>query len=296
MVVEWKINKEHQGMIIRDFLQKIHSFSRRMIIDIKNNGGKILVNGCPETVRFPLKVNDQLTIKLPPEEKGFYMNPENIPLHIIYEDDDVLVIHKKPNMATTPSPHQPYGTVANGVLAYYEEKGIPYTVHVVTRLDRDTSGLLLIAKHRYSHSLLAKSQQGGQITREYKAIIEGHLKQKQGTIMKKIGRKEGSIIERTVSDYGKEAITHYQMISETKTHSLIHVQLETGRTHQIRVHFSHIGHPLAGDDLYGGSKQATSRQALHCDYIRFKHPISKKVMSFHTPLPEDMETLMDSYI
>lgn len=291
--MEWTIDKEHQGMIIRDFLQDVHSFSRRMVVAIKFDGGKMLVNGSAETVRYRLVTGDRLTIIFPPEKKGYHMTPEKMPLDIIYEDADILVIHKKAGIATIPSSHHQSGTIANGVLAHYEERGIPYTVHVVTRLDRDTSGLLLIAKHRHSHSLIAQSQINGQVKRSYKAIIEGRLGQKQGVITANIGRKEGSIIERTVTERGKKAITHYQAVSETPRHTLVDVQLETGRTHQIRVHFSHMGHPLAGDDLYGGKQDDMSRQALHCSHISFEHPVSKEMISFEAPIPEDMKRLMN---
>lgn len=293
MHVEWMVDKKHQGMIIRDFLQDVHSFSRRMIVAIKFDGGKILVNGEPETVRYQLMTGDHLTIIFPPEKKGYYMKPEKIPLDIIYEDADILVINKEAGIATIPSPHNQSGTIANGILAYYEENEVPYTVHVVTRLDRDTSGLLLVAKHRHSHSLIAQSQISGQVKRSYQAIIEGHLRQKQGVITANIGRKEGSIIERTVTEIGKKAITHYQTVSETATQTLVDVQLETGRTHQIRVHFSHIGHPLVGDDLYGGKKDEMGRQALHCSHISFEHPSSKEIVSFEAPIPEDMQRLMN---
>src|SRR5699024_42782 len=154
---------------------------------------------------------------------------------------------------TAPSPHNQTGTVANGLLAYYEVNNIPYTVHAVTRLDKDTSGLLLIAKHRYSHSLLATSQLAGKVQRQYKAVIGGHLLDKEGTINAPIGRKADSIIERAVVKNGKEAITHYKVEAESEKYSFLDVELETGRTHQIRVHFSSIGHPVAGDSLYGGS-------------------------------------------
>lgn len=292
--MEWVIQKEHEGMLIRDFLQDIHSFSRRIVVAIKFEGGKILVNDHPETVRFRLSAGDRLMIKFPKEKKGYYMSPEDMSLDVVYEDEAIIVINKQAGVATIPSPHQPTGTIANGLLGYYEKKGISYTVHVVTRLDRDTSGLLLIAKHRYSHSLLAQSQVNGQVKRSYKAIVEGQLNHKKGTINANIGRKEGSIIERAVIETGRKAITHYEMIFEVPNYSFVNVKLETGRTHQIRVHFAHIGHPLMGDDLYGGTQNEMNRQALHCDYISFIHPTSKEEMSFSAKVPDDMQKIIVS--
>ncbi len=292
LCLEWQIKKEHDQMSIREYLQEVHSFSRRIISALKFEGGQILVNGLPKTVRYCLTADDLLTIVFPPETKGDYLKPEEIPLDIVYEDDDILIINKEAGMATMPSANHRSGTVANGLLAYYEKKEIPYTIHVVTRLDRDTSGLMLIAKHRYSHSLLAASQSNDKLRREYKALVEGRLETKQGIINAKIARKENSIIERTVSDFGKEAITYYEVEAEYNDHSLVNIVLETGRTHQIRVHFSHIGHPLIGDDLYGHSNEQIKRHALHCEKLSFEHPLSKQWMSFHMPIPNDMKRLI----
>src|SRR5699024_6209081 len=192
------------------------------------------------------KTDDQLEIYFPPEKKGYYMEAEDLPLDIVYEDPYIIIINKDPGMITIPSPHNPSGTVANGLLFYYEQNDINYTVHVVTRLDRNTSGLLLIAKNRYVHSLFSKSLAKGKVKRQYKAIVEGQLEPKKGTISANIGRKKDSIIERAVIKDGKNAVTHYEVQDQTKEHTLVNIALETGRTHQIRVHFSYIGHPLAG--------------------------------------------------
>ncbi len=274
--------------MIRSYLREIHGFSRKLIKSIKFNGGEILVNGERKTVRHKLTEGEVLAVHFPAEMKSEYMNPEQIPLDIIYEDDDIVVLNKQAGIVTIPSGIHTSGTLSNGLLYHYEKHNIPYTVHIVTRLDRDTSGLLLVAKHRYSHSILSAAQKSGAINRRYKAIIEGQLSDKAGTIRMPIGRKEGSIIERTVREDGKHAVTHYHVLEETSAHSLVNVQLETGRTHQIRVHFSHLDRPLAGDDLYGGSHELMNRQALHCDFLSFKHPVTKKGMEFSIPLTQDM--------
>lgn len=279
-------------MTIREYLRDVLSFSRRLIVSIKFDGGSILVNGNPKTVRYLLATGDQLVIQFPPEKKGFYMHAENIPLSIVYEDDDILVLNKQAGIATTPSPLQPSGTIANGLLAYYEAQDIPYTVHIVTRLDRDTSGLLLVAKHRYSHSLLARDQQKGLIKRKYAAIVPAKLINKQGVIDAPIGRKEGSIIEREVTDRGKEARTYYRVKKESIDYSLLELELETGRTHQIRVHLSHLGHPIVGDSLYGKATNQMKRQALHCVELQFNHPITQLPLSFVLAIPQDMKKLI----
>lgn len=293
-MLKWIIENEHQGLIIREYLQRVQAFSRNVIKAIVHDGGEICVNGSLKTVRYQLAVGDELSVTFPKEKKGPFMIPEEMPLSIVYEDEDVLIINKQANIATIPSSIHPSGTIANGVLFYYENHDIPYTVHIVTRLDRDTSGLMLIAKHRYSHSILAASQRAGRVNRRYQAIIEGHLNNKKGTIDAPIGRKDGSIIERTVTASGKPAITHYNVVEESVTYSLLDVHLETGRTHQIRVHFSDSGYPIAGDDLYGASTDAINRQALHCYQLSFMHPLTKESMHFTIPTAHDMAELIHS--
>ncbi|RKQ32637.1 RluA family pseudouridine synthase [Oceanobacillus halophilus] len=291
--MKWIISNLHASITIRDYLREIHEFSRRTLIAVKQEGG-ILVNGQPQTVRYILKVGDLLEICFPKESTGPFLKPEEMNLSIVYEDDAVLVVDKPAGMATIPSVHHPSGTVANGILSYYLKNKLPFTVHVVTRLDRDTSGLLLIAKHRYSHSILSNAQQTGKVERGYKAIVEGNMSVEKGVIDAPIDRKDGSIIERMVKKTGKRAVTHFhtEKILST-THSLLNVQLETGRTHQIRVHFSYKNHPLAGDDLYGGNTDLIDRHALHCFQLSFEHPFTKERILLESSLPEDMNRLLN---
>ncbi|WP_368654575.1 RluA family pseudouridine synthase [Ornithinibacillus sp. 4-3] len=285
------IEAAYDGMMLRDYLQKELHFSRRIIKGLTSTPGNIWINNEPQTVRYTLCVGDRLFIQFPPEERGSVLQPEPIPLTMIYEDDDLMIIDKPAGMATLPSSVHRSGTLANGILAYYDKKHLPFTVHIVTRLDRDTSGIVLIAKHQYSHSLLAKALKEGNVMRKYFAGVEGKLLPKQGTINAPIGRDTRSIIKRLVTEEGKTAISHYQVKQEMGSYSLVEIKLETGRTHQIRVHFSYIGHPLAGDDLYGGTRIDIARQALHCSEISFEHPISKKIMHFRSSNPEDIEKL-----
>ncbi|WP_373895705.1 RluA family pseudouridine synthase [Virgibacillus natechei] len=290
--LKWTIIREHDGMSIRNYLQQIQGFSRRMLKTVKFDGGKILVNGFVQKVNFGLSAGDALHVQFPQETVGDNIKPEDMELTIVYEDAFIIVIDKPAGIPTIPSMNHASGTIANGLLGYYKKNNIPYTVHIVTRLDVDTSGLVLIAKHRLSHSLLSVSQKSGKIKRKYKAVIEGYLTKKDGTIDAPIARKENSIIERTVTETGKRAVTHYKVICELLNHSLIEIELETGRTHQIRVHFSHFARPIAGDDLYGGSTEKITRQALHCFELSVEHPSTKEIMSFQAPLLEDMTRLI----
>lgn len=290
--MRWVIKQQDHNKEVLEYLRDIHSFSKRIITAIKFSGGQMVVNGKPITVRYRLQTGDVLAIQFPPEEVGQNLSPEDLPLHIIYEDDDIIVVNKPAGVAVMPSANHKTGSLANRLLAYYAKHHIPYTVHIVTRLDRDTSGLLLVAKHRYSHSLLAKAQQTGEIKRRYSALVTGYFKNKQGIINAPIARKAGSIIEREVNHLGRNAVTAYNVLKEMNGISFIEVTLKTGRTHQIRVHFSYMGHPLLGDDLYGGTKELIDRQALHCHYLSFKHPLTKKQVSYHLPLPNDMRLLI----
>lgn len=282
------ITEETAGLMIREYLLEHAKLSNRLLIRAKQDDGAILVNGMKNTVRYVLKEGDELTVIFPPEAISPYLKREKMPLDIVYEDDDILVVNKPANVSTMPSRTHPTGTLANGILHYYHEKNIPYTIHVVTRLDTDTSGLVLIAKHQYSHSFLSHMQQHNKIERKYRAIVHGAVKESRGIIDKPIGRQPGSIIERMVRADGQTARTFYCVDKVLNGFTYLHVRLETGRTHQIRVHFASIGHPLVGDTLYGGTREKISRQALHCSEINFLHPFTNEPLSFTSVLPEDM--------
>lgn len=290
--MKWIIDEEYAGMTIRHFLREVGGLSRRILIAAKSEEGNILVNGKEETVRKRLEKGDTLEVMLPPAPVSKWLVPENIDLSIVYEDDAVLVLDKEAGMPTLPSPLYKSGTVANGLLAYYEQIGNPHTIHIVTRLDKDTSGLMLIAKNRLSHSLLAKNQERFEIRRKYLAIVEGKISEEKGEIDAPIGRKANSIVEREVTETGKSAKTLYKVIERFADHTLLDVELKTGRTHQIRVHFSHIGHPLLGDDLYGGKWDLLKRQALHCHELVFVHPFTGEVHRLQSDLPPDMEQVV----
>jgi|SRR5690625_180812 len=286
------IDEKFSGMLLRQYLYEQLHFSHNLVKKAKSEEGNILINDEKKTVRYVLRAGDQLKISFPPEEISSSLAKYSMPLSILYEDNDVIVLDKAAGIPTIPSRLHPSGTIANGLLAYYAKKNIPYTVHVVTRLDKDTSGVLLIAKHQYSHSILSKMQQQYEIKRKYIAIIEGQPKVNSGTIDAPIGRKDDSIIERAVVENGKRAITHYSVLDKGDKYSLVEIKLETGRTHQIRVHFSHIGHPLVGDHLYGADKRELARTALHCSRVSFTHPFTNEHITIHAPLHKDMELFL----
>ena len=289
--LSWNIAAAEEGMILREFLKSQH-ISKAALADIKFQGGKITVNAQEETVRYVLRNGDQVTVQFPLEKCSDGLIAEDLPLNIIYEDDHVLVINKPAFMNTIPSREHPAGSIANRVAGYYSKQGIPSTVHVVTRLDRDTSGIMLIAKHRHVHHLMSEQQKRGEVKRTYVAFVHGHIAP-EGKVEAPIGRKSSSIIEREVREDGQYACTLFKRLNEfDEGYSYVQLRLLTGRTHQIRVHMAHIGHPLLGDDLYGGTLERINRQALHCRQIKFVHPFTGEQMMFEAELVEDMSRLL----
>ncbi|SDC29188.1 ribosomal large subunit pseudouridine synthase D [Pelagirhabdus alkalitolerans] len=281
--MKWEVN-DTDYKTVRDFIRYSIGLSRNTLRSVKFNGGELKVNGKRVDVRHPLKNGDRVEITFPTETRGPLLFPEGGELDIVYEDDFLLVVNKPAGIATIPSPIHKSGTIANRLIYYYDKIGLSSTIHIVTRLDRDTSGLMLVAKYAFFHGLLHNSE----IDRGYKALVNGELPQEEGVIDAPIGRKSDSIIEREVSDEGKKAITHFKRRHQTNDYTWVDLKLDTGRTHQIRVHLAHIGYPLIGDDLYGGDCQLLKRHALHCDYLRFFHPITKEYVQLKSQIPDDL--------
>ncbi len=245
------------------------------------------VNGIPViAARTMLHTGDIVSYELPIVSS---VTPEQLPLVIVYEDADLLIIDKPAGQLVHPTTREAHGTVANAVLGFYEEHGTRLDFHPCHRLDRNTTGLLLIAKHPEVQYQMAKQNT---LTRKYLALIDGMLTPTEGTVDAPIARALPSIILRCVSPNGKPARTHYQTEWTNGRHTLLRLRLETGRTHQIRVHLAHLGHPLLGDDLYGGSKDLIPRQALHSARLTLMHPRTGERLSIASPLPNDMARIL----
>ena len=222
------------------------------------------------------------------------IEPEDLPLDIRYEDDWLLIVNKPAGMLVHPTTKEPHGTLGNAVIHYYQQKNTMHAFHPVHRLDRDTSGLVLIAKEpQIQYKLSPKGQK--LFTRDYLAIVKGNLTPPAGTINAPIARALPSIILRKAAPEGKPACTHYQTLNVNNGLSLIKLRLETGRTHQIRVHMAHIGHPLIGDDLYGGDLNIITRQALHAYQLQFIHPMSHQSIAINAPMPPDMSRVLSAF-
>ncbi len=282
-----------QGQLLREAIGDF-GISKRALTAIKFDGGEILVNGQEQNVRYMLQVGDEITVKFPREQVSSGLVAQEGPLDIVHEDEALLVLDKPAYKSTIPSREHPDGSIANFVAGYFSRQDIASTVHVVTRLDRDTSGLLCIAKHRHIHHLTGLMQRAGSLHREYEAIVHGHVESQ--SIIAPIGRKDSSIIEREVREDGQYAHTDVSLLRhwtmDGKPYSHIRLKLHTGRTHQIRVHMAHIGHPLVGDELYGGSRSLIARQALHCVKLQLTHPITGEMLAFESILPPDMRGIM----
>ncbi|WP_159559663.1 RluA family pseudouridine synthase [Streptococcus halichoeri] len=276
-------------------LLKEHDISRGLLAKIKYKGGNILVNGILFNAIYLLQAGDLVTVDIPDEPAFEKLEAIKHPLTIVYEDDHFLVLNKPHGFASIPSVNHS-NTMANFVKAYYLEQGYPnQQIHIVTRLDRDTSGLMLLAKHGYAHARLDKQLQARSIEKRYYALVAGPSDLPDyGEIIAPIGRSEDSIITRRVVADGKYARTTYQVVARyPKGVHLVDIRLHTGRTHQIRVHFAHIGFPLLGDDLYGGRLDlGITRQALHCHSLSFYNPFTKSISRHTNKLTDDFDSVI----
>jgi 23S rRNA pseudouridine1911/1915/1917 synthase len=293
--LEYKITAQDNGVTISEYLKK-QGFSHAVIVQLKKIPESILLNGKWEYMGTRLNDGDCLFIHFEETDGSENIVATNLPLSICYEDEDILVVNKPADMPIHPSMNNYDNTLANAVCHYYQTQGIPYTFRCVNRLDRDTTGLTILAKHLISSAILNSEVSVRGISREYLAIVKGFTED-EGTVNAPIGRKEGSTIERQIDElYGETAITHYKRLAYQDGLSLLSLKLETGRTHQIRVHMKAIGHPLIGDFLYNPDFTKINRQALHSYRLRFTHPVTKKPLVFTAPLPEDMQALFPEMI
>lgn len=285
-ILNYTITQEYSGMEILNFLRK-NGFSRHILSSMKSNPQAILLNGSRGFGHTQLKEKDQLRIEIKEFEASENIVPVPMELQILFEDEDILIINKPAFMPIHPSQGNYDNTLANAVAYYYKQKNMTYVYRCINRLDRDTTGALILAKNALSAALLSQQMKARQIHRTYLAITEGIIPE-QGIINAPIGRADDSTIERRIDfENGETAITHYERLAVHEKHSLVALKLETGRTHQIRVHMKYIGHPLPGDFLYNPKYERINRQALHSYQLEFVHPITKEPLLFTAPVPED---------
>lgn len=291
MEINYVVNSSDSYLNINDVLNlEFHMSSRLVLKLIKNNN--ILLNGIPSDTRKLVKENDIISINFNIEEDNSNIVPHKMNLDIVYEDEWLLIVNKPAGIAVHPSILHYEDSLSSGIKYYFDNIGLKKKIRPVNRLDLNTSGLIIFAKCEYIQDALSKQMNNKTFHKEYLSICDGIFQNKSGTLNFPIARKENSIIERCVNCNGQTAITHYKVLKEFKNYSLVQCTLETGRTHQIRVHMAHVGHPLVGDTLYGKTSSLISRQALHSSKIKFMHPISRKVIEFTSPVPEDMKKLL----
>lgn len=287
--LEAQLAKKDEGPLAMMLEQKFHLSSRQINQWIHLR--KVLINGSPiKNAHQAVKAGDRVMLHLF-EREDYGVEPEPIPIDVIFEDDHILVVNKPAGLTVHPTEIGQGGTLAHGIAYHYQSQGLQIKVRHVHRIDKDTSGLLLIAKHALAHSILDQALREHRIHREYVAFATGHFAQKKGTIREPIGRDRHHPTRRRVSPSGDPAITHYQVLEQYQDGAFVRLNLETGRTHQIRVHLSYIGHPLYGDTLYGGPKYPIRRQALHGERLRIVHPLTMEEMEFYAPMPDDMQQL-----
>ena len=290
--IDYIIDEDSAGLRVEQFLRR-KRYSGQNLSEIKRMPKSILVNGVHYYMRQELSTGDHLQVRICETQNSEKIPSTKLPLDIIYEDEDLLVLNKPAGMPIHPSLNNYTNSMANALAYYFQSQGKPFIFRCCNRLDRDTSGLTIVSKHLVSGSILSDMTKYREVHREYLAIARGSVTPSEGTIQAPLGRKEGTIIERTVDwEHGEDAVTHYKLVREANGHSLVSLRLETGRTHQIRIHMKYLGYPLIGDYLYNPDMEYMTRQALHSHHMEFTHPITGAHMSFTAPLPEDMARVM----
>ncbi|MCQ2548153.1 MAG: RluA family pseudouridine synthase [Clostridia bacterium] len=299
MELKYTATSEDTSLKVKSVLRREFGFSSRFMTKVKFQD-LMTINGEKMPLWVSPKEGDQIVITLPDEHSDF--PEEDIAIYPVYEDEHILVLNKQPYVIVHPTKGHPIHTIANGLMKYMRQSGQDFKVRFVNRLDMDTSGLLIVAKHGYAQDRLSEQMKAGKIRKEYQAIVQGLVEQDEGTIDIPIGRPSMDDVRRGVLPLeagGQRAITHYQVLDrfprgKKKDYTLVQLKLETGRTHQIRVHMSTLGHPILGDELYGGENpNLIARQALHAFKLQFNHPVSGEPITIEAPLPKDIQGALD---
>ena len=291
MKLEYVVTNLSKYGTIKEILKEEFNISNRLLVKLKNSK-QIYLNNLPVSVNHKVKIRDKILVDLDFDEECENILPTKIDLDILYEDDSLLIVNKPPYIPIHPSMDHYGDSLSNGIKYYFNTISLKRKIRPVNRLDKNTSGIVIFAKNEYVQECLIKQMKNNEFCKKYLAVIEGILDDEYLVIDAPIARKENSIIERCVSEYGDNAITELKPLKAFTNYSLVECVLKTGKTHQIRVHMNHIGHSIIGDDLYGKKSKLISRQALHAYYIRFIHPVNKKTIEIEAKIPKDIESLI----
>ncbi len=307
-ILEYRTEAEDAGMTVKEVMSKRLRLSTKEIVRCKQFDDGVMVNRAysgeggsdvflPVIVKSHLQEGDVLRIKIyEANENAGEVIPSDLPIDIVYEDEDVILLNKPGDMVVHPSYAHHTDSLSNGLSGYFERTGQKHVIRTIGRLDRETSGLILFAKNRYSAAILSNQRENMSKRKEYLALAYGVFEEPEGTVDAPIGRVEGDRMIRKVMEDGKRAVTHFRVEEQFKDFALIRLVLDTGRTHQIRVHMAHIGHPLLGDSLYGKEipdSRGLTRAALHAAHLEFAQPVSGEALKFEAEMPQDMKDAID---
>lgn len=295
---EYIVSQEEKGKRLDAYIPNVDSNITRTSAQRLIDDGNILVNGNKVKVSYKIQKNDRISIEIP-EPKTIELKAQNIPIEIVYEDNDIIVVNKPKGMVVHPANGNPDGTLVNAIMAICKDSlsGIGGEIRpgIVHRIDKDTSGLLIVAKNDNAHVKMSEQIKNHEVKKTYIALVRGVFKENEATIDMPIGRSTADRKKMAVNKNGKNAITHIKVLKRFDKYTLLQVNIETGRTHQIRVHLSHIGYPIVGDYTYSNGKNEFDvvGQCLHAQKLEFKHPITQKDMCLEAELPQYFKDILD---
>ena len=295
--MEFLVDQKHDGVLLRSYLKGTCGVSSRLLTQLKKRPEGITVDGNHVTVRYILRAGDLLRVDVDDSVPQEAFPPVELPFTILYEDDDLLIVDKPPNMPTHPSAGHNGDTLANGLTWLFEQRGEPFVFRPVSRLDRNTSGIITLAKNQYAAGILCKAMKAHQIKTTSLAVTDGFPPKESDTVSTGTRRQKEFFVLREVCHVDDEGaaltVTAYNVRKRYANHALVELHPLTGRTHQIRVHLAYLGCPIVGDDLYGRESKLISRHALHATRVELNHPSTGEAMVFESPMPEDLQRLCD---